>query len=53
MRTRIVSVSAGAHHTLAICERGCLWACGKGRNGQLGLGNFMDQTVMHPVLRLQ
>ncbi len=52
-RTRVVSVSAGTNHTLAICERGNLWSCGKGRHGQLGLGVFMDQPVMRPVTRLQ
>lgn len=34
-RTRIVSVSCGANHTLAISETGQLWSCGRGRHGQV------------------
>ncbi|PNW75480.1 hypothetical protein CHLRE_12g528350v5 [Chlamydomonas reinhardtii] len=44
--TRIVSIAAGANHTLAIAETGALWSCGRGRDGQLGLGTNMD----HPRL---
>ncbi|CAL8465368.1 g4904 [Coccomyxa elongata] len=52
-RTRIVSVSAGGNHTLAISEAGELWACGRGRHGQLGLGTFEDQTLLRKVTSLQ
>lgn len=52
-RTRIVSVSAGGNHTLAISEAGELWACGRGRHGQLGLGTFDDQTLLRKVTTLQ
>jgi alpha-tubulin suppressor-like RCC1 family protein len=52
-RTRIVSVSAGANHTLAISETGELWSCGRGREGQLGLGTFEDQTTLCRIRGLQ
>jgi E3 ubiquitin-protein ligase HERC3 len=45
-RTRIVSVCAGANHTLAISEIGQLWSCGRGRHGQLGHGHFHDEGVL-------
>lgn len=46
MRTRVVSVCAGANHTLAISEAGQLWSCGRGRHGQLGHGHFHDEGVL-------
>ena len=45
-RTRVVSVCAGANHTLAISEAGQLWSCGRGRHGQLGHGHFQDEGVL-------
>lgn len=45
-RTRVVSVCAGANHTLAISEVGQLWSCGRGRHGQLGHGHFHDEGVL-------
>lgn len=45
-RTRIVSVSCGANHTLAISETGQLWSCGRGRHGQLGHGHFHDEGLL-------
>jgi alpha-tubulin suppressor-like RCC1 family protein len=45
-RTRVVSVCAGANHTLAISEAGQLWSCGRGRHGQLGHGHFHDEGVL-------
>lgn len=48
-RVRIVSVAAGANHTLAISEAGQLWSCGRGRHGQLGHGAFHDEGVLSPV----
>ena len=45
-RTRIVSVCAGANHTLAISEAGQLWTCGRGRHGQLGHGHFHDEGLL-------
>lgn len=52
-RTRIVSISAGGNHTLAISEAGELWTCGRGRHGQLGLGTFEDQTLLRKVTTLE
>ena len=47
--TRIVSISAGANHTLAIAENGSLWSCGRGRQGQLGIGNLQDSMRLTRV----
>lgn len=52
-RTRIVSVCAGANHTLAISESGQLWSCGRGRHGQLGHGHFHDEGVLTLVESIQ
>lgn len=48
-RTRVVSVAAGANHTLAISEAGQLWSCGRGRHGQLGHGHLHDEGVLRLV----
>lgn len=48
-RTRIVSVTAGTNHTLAISEYGHLWTCGRGRHGQLGHGTFHDEGPLQRV----
>jgi hypothetical protein len=50
---RIVSVAAGANHTLAISETGSLWSCGRGRQGQLGHGSFNDETSLVLVDQLK
>lgn len=49
VQTRIVSIAAGAHHTLAIGETGGLWSCGRGRYGQLGLGGLQDNPRLTRV----
>ena len=51
-RMRIVSVTCGSNHTLAISEAGELLACGRGRHGQLGQYNFRDQASLRHVDRL-
>ena len=47
------SIVAGTNHTLAIGECGGLWACGRGRCGQLGQGDFSDAGPMRRVERLR
>lgn len=44
-RKRIVQVSAGRDHTLAVCSHGDLYAWGCDRYGQLGLGLHGVDTV--------
>jgi alpha-tubulin suppressor-like RCC1 family protein len=39
---RIVTVAAGAFHTLAVTDEGVLLACGRNTHGQLGLGSRAD-----------
>lgn len=50
---RVRSVSAGANHSLVIAEDGSLWACGRSRNGQLGLGSYVDAGSLQPVEALR
>lgn len=47
---KVVSVAAGANHTVAVSETGGLWTCGRGRHGQLGHGHFHDAG---PLRRLE
>jgi E3 ubiquitin-protein ligase HERC3 len=53
VQTRVVSISAGAHHTLAIAENGTLWSCGMGSSGQLGLGHLNDTPRLQRVPGLE
>ena len=46
---RIVSVSCGANHTVAVSACGGVWTCGRGRNGQLGHGHLHDEGPMKQV----
>lgn len=39
-------VAAGWNHSLVLTERGDLYACGYGLNGQLGLGDKESKTSM-------
>jgi alpha-tubulin suppressor-like RCC1 family protein len=42
---RIVRVSAGMHHVLALDSNGQIWAWGRNLNGELGLGNKQPQHI--------
>ena len=46
---RVVAVSAGAHHSLAITADGGVWSWGDGEDGQLGHGNQQDQLLPKKV----
>ena len=43
---RVTKVACGSNHTLAVTADGQLFSCGRGRNGQLGLGYFHDGGPM-------
>jgi alpha-tubulin suppressor-like RCC1 family protein len=45
----IVSVAAGTYHSVALDSTGKLWATGKNKYGELGLGNYDNQTSFQPV----
>lgn len=49
---RVVSVSCGASHTLAIGESGLLWSCGNNSTGQLGHGSLVDCSRLQIVQNL-
>ncbi|KAG1364270.1 ultraviolet-B receptor UVR8 [Cocos nucifera] len=40
---KVVSVSAGRVHSIALTSKGEVWAWGSGRNGRLGLGSSVDE----------
>ena len=46
---RVVAVSAGEHHSLAITANGSLWSWGCGRFGQLGHGDEHKQLLPKKV----
>ncbi|XP_030046534.1 probable E3 ubiquitin-protein ligase HERC6 isoform X2 [Microcaecilia unicolor] len=42
----IVHVSCGKEHSLAVCSRGHIFAWGAGSEGQLGIGQFKEQSLI-------
>jgi alpha-tubulin suppressor-like RCC1 family protein len=42
---RIVAITTGSHHILAVDEHGDVWAWGSNRGGQLADGTLMDRSV--------
>ena len=52
-KERIVMVSAGGEHSLALSESGLVYAWGSGQCGRLGLGTDDDQSVPMLVTALQ
>ncbi|XP_043827226.1 probable E3 ubiquitin-protein ligase HERC6 [Dromiciops gliroides] len=42
----IVSVSCGKEHSLAVCKRGRVFSWGSGSEGQLGIGEFKEQSFI-------
>ena len=49
LRVRVRAVSTGSNHTLVVGTCGGLWACGRGRHGQTGLGHFFDSGDLQKV----
>jgi len=46
---RVLAVSAGGYHSLAITADGSVWSWGFGGSGQLGHGNWQDQLLPKKV----
>ena len=46
---RVVAVSAGAHHSLALTADGALWSWGSGLSGRLGHGDTQEQLLPKKV----
>lgn len=42
-RPNITSIDCGSEHSAFLDDIGRLFACGRGLNGQLGLGSFADE----------
>ena len=51
--SKITQVITGANHTLAIDQWGRLFACGRGRSGQLGHGTFRDAAPFSQIAALR
>ena len=48
----IVSISAGGSHSAFVDEIGRLFMCGRGKQGQLGLGSYLDEHLPYYVTRI-
>ena len=46
---RVIGISAGEHHSLAVCDDGFVAAWGRGEFGQLGNGDTANQDEPEPV----
>ena len=46
---RVVAVSAGVYHSLAITADGAVWSWGEGRHGKLGHGDVQNQLLPKKV----
>ena len=46
---RVVAVSAGLHHSLALTSSGAVWSWGYGGDGRLGHGDAQDQLLPKKV----
>lgn len=42
---RVAEVACGGGHTLFLTDKGSLYACGRGRNGQLGRGDRLEAVT--------
>ena len=51
-RTTIKSISAGSYHSAFVDEIGRLFMCGRGEQGQLGLGSTGDELTPYYVERV-
>lgn len=51
-RTNIKSISAGSYHSAFVDEIGRLFMCGRGEQGQLGLGSTSDELTPFYVERV-
>ena len=45
LKERVVAVSAGTEHSLALTASGAVWSWGSGHNGQLGHGDWETQLL--------
>ena len=50
---RVAAASCGQHHTVLLTDDGCVYACGRNHNGQLGLGTREGCNVPQLVASLK
>jgi alpha-tubulin suppressor-like RCC1 family protein len=50
---RWVSVAAGSNHSLAVTDKGELYACGNNVHGQLGLTDIQDKMFFSSIHSLE
>ncbi len=53
LRERVALIAAGGEHSLAVTDKGVLYAWGSGQCGRLGLASDDDQSVPMVVTALQ
>ena len=53
LKERVVAVSAGLAHSLALTASGAVWSWGKGSGGRLGHGDEEDQQMPKHIAALQ
>lgn len=50
---KVIDGAAGGSHTLLRCDDGRVFACGRGRNGQLGRGTELESIAAHRLLPVE
>ena len=49
LKERIVQVACGLDHSLFLDEKGVVYSCGWGADGQTGIGHYNDETIPQQV----
>jgi alpha-tubulin suppressor-like RCC1 family protein len=52
IKSNIIAISAGGNHSLALSKDGKVYATGRNKNGQLGLGDATDSNTFTEVSAL-
>jgi alpha-tubulin suppressor-like RCC1 family protein len=47
--TDIKQISGGAYHSLFLKNDGTVWGCGRNKEGQLGIGNNVNQNTLQKI----
>ena len=50
--TGAINIACGAFHTVVLFSDGSVYACGLNNYGQLGIGNYNEQTTLQPMSNL-
>jgi len=50
---RVIEVTAGPRHTMAVCQDGTVWSWGGSSEGQLGHGEMGERVITQKPARLE